>query len=305
MSRRWLAVLAFLAGGWVLLNLAVGWLVLPGLLLDAPLPTRTEGQREAIRQRLAVPGSRWERLRLAGGEGRPLEVFWLHRPRPRGTLLFLHGFGDDAWGNAARASDFPDWDAVVFTFRGRDLHPGVPCTLGGWERTDVAAVVQALAARGVPRDRLVLAGWSQGAGVALLALADLERSGRPLAGALLECPFADLQAAARNHLRGALGALEWLIRPAEGVALMRCGILARFDPARVSPLAASAGIGTPVALVTGDADPITPVEGVLAMAARLPDLLVVPGAGHCEASGRLPGGWKGWAAPRLARWVPG
>lgn len=34
----------------------------------------------------------------------------------------------------------------------------------------------------------------------------------------------------------------------------------------------------------------------------LPDLTVIRGAGHCEAGGRLPGGWKAWADARLAGW---
>ncbi len=206
------------------------------------------------------------------------------------------------WGTIGRAAELPEWDAVGFTFRGRDLHPEVPCTLGGWERADVVAVVKRLEAMGVARSQVLIAAWSQGAGVALLALSDLEKTGAPLAGALLECPYEDIGQAAKNHLRLVLGSFECLARPAEWVALRRAGRLAAFDPSEVSPARAADSLGTPIALVTGDADPETPLEGVRRIARHHPDLTVVAGAGHCQTSGRLPGGWKAWGEARLALW---
>ncbi|MDE3246894.1 MAG: hypothetical protein KGN80_12475, partial [Acidobacteriota bacterium] len=131
---------------------------------------------------------------------------------------------------------------------------------------------------------------------------DLERSGPPLAGALLESPYRDLRDAARHHLKGTLGWTEVLARPAEYLALRRAARLAHFNPDDVSPLHASVGLRTPIALLSGDADGITPLEGVRAIAAHHPDLTVIRGAGHCEAGGRLPGGWKAWADARLEGW---
>jgi len=287
---------------WLSSSVLVGLWLLPPMLLNAPMPVRTEAQREAVREGLLAPGACWERSLLSGGEGRELEAWRLHRRDSKGVVIFLHGFGDDMWGSIGRAADLPEWDAVGFTFRGRDRHPEVPCTLGGWERADLAAVVKHLEAAGVPRSRILIAAWSQGAGVALLGLSDLERTGAPLAGALLECPYEDIAEAARNHIRLALGPFECLARPAEWLALSRAGKLAAFDPAGVSPARASDGLRTPIALVTGDADPETPLAGVRRIARHHPDLTVVRGAGHCQASGRLPGGWKGWTETRLVQW---
>ncbi|HJV89577.1 MAG TPA: hypothetical protein VJ623_04670 [Holophagaceae bacterium] len=291
-----LAALVF----WVLASLLAGWL-LTDQLVRAPLPHRTEVERAELRARLQGPGEAWTRHDLAGAQGVPLELWWLHRPRSRGLALLLHGFGDDAWGMAPLAESLPAWDVAVFTFRGRDRHPEVPSTLGAHERADVAAVVRLAEARGVPRGRMILVASSQGAGTALLALADLDPDG-PLGGALLESPFRDLRDAARNHLRGALGWLEPLSRLAQRVALARAGWRAAFDPDAVSPLAAASHVHTPVALLAGDADPITPLEGVRAIARSQPDLTTVPGAGHCEAGRRVPGGWRAWAESRLHRW---
>lgn len=289
---------------WLGLTVVAG-LMLPDQLLKGPLPIRTEHQQMHIRGSLAEYGSHWSKHEVEGGEGVPLEVWWLHRLQPKGVAIILHGFGDDAWGSAARARELPDWDAVVFTFRGRDRHPEIPSTLGAWERQDVVRVEAFLERQGFPRQRILIVGTSMGAGVALLALADLEQSGPPLAGALLESPYRDLRDAARNHLKGTLGWTELLARPAERIAIFRASRIAHFNPEDVSPLKASMGLRTPIALLSGDADGITPLDGVQAIAAHHPDLTVVHGAGHCEAGGRLPGGWQAWADARLASWGAG
>lgn len=302
MGRRFWLTGGFLLGVYLTMLGLAGWFLLPPMLLNAHVPHRTEQEREALRRSLLSPASHWVSLEMKGGQGVPLQLWWLRRPQPRGVVIFLHGFGDDAWGTLGRARDLAAWDAVGFTFRGRDRDPRVPCTLGGWERVDVAAVVRALEREGVPRSRMVLAAWSQGAGVALLALNDLERQGGPLGGALLECPFKDLREAARNHVRLLLGSWEPLAWPAEWLGLRKAGHMASFDPEAVSPRDAGRGLRTPVALVTGDADTETPLEGVQAIAASHPDLTIVAGAGHCQASGCLPGGWRAWAEERLCRW---
>jgi pimeloyl-ACP methyl ester carboxylesterase len=232
-----------------------------------------------------------------------LTLHWLHRKDPAGLILYLHGFGDDALGTLGYARQMPEWDAAAFTFRGRDQDPSRLCTLGAKESGEVTGVVEWLERQGVPRRRIVLAGVSQGAGVALLALADLERSGSPLAGALLESPFENLREAARQHLRGVLGAFEPLARPAEALALAQAGRVAGFDPDEVSPRHAVLGVKTPLAFLTGDADAVTPLAGVQSMASiRGAPLLVVVGAGHCEAGVRVPGGWGAWAHLHLRRW---
>lgn len=113
----------------------------------------------------------------------------------------------------------------------------------------------------------------------------------------------DLRDAARNDLKGMLGGVEWTARPAEHLALWRAGRLAGFDPDAVSPLNAARGLRTPLALLAGDADGITPLAGVQAIASVSgAPLTVVPGANHLEAGRKLPGGWKPWADAKLRAW---
>lgn len=286
---------------WLLASIAAGLWLLPDMLLHAPMPIRSDAHRQVVRQQL---GSTWTHHAITGSQNTSLDIWHLHRPASRGVVIYLHGFGDDAWGTLGRAAELPEWDAIGFTFRGRDRHPNVPCTLGAWERNDVVAVVRWLEASGIPRPRILIAAWSMGAGTALLSLADLEQEGAPLAGSLLECPFQNLREAARNHIRGTLGWAETATRLAQRIGLWRAGRLASFDPKDVDPASAAAGLRTPLAFVTGEADAITPLAGVRSIAGSRADLTSVPGAGHCEASNRLPGGWGAWARVRIARWLP-
>ena len=302
MLRLWIRTLAAILAVWFLMSVCVGLWVIPQLLLNAPTPRRTEAIRARTREAIQGSGGTFTMAPVQGGEGKVLELWHLRRSSPRGAVIYLHGFGDDVWGTLDRANSLPEWDAVGFTFRGRDSDPSAPCTLGGWERKDVLAAFHYLETVGFPADRILIAGWSMGAGVALLALEDLEKEGKTPGGALLECPFEDLERAARDHLRGSLGRFEVVAYLAERFAIREAGRLARFDPVQISPVHSSALVKCRIALITGDADRETPLDGVQKIARFHPDLTVVHGAGHCEASNRLPGGWGAWARSRLSAW---
>lgn len=303
MSRSWARfVILILALAWVLASVGIGLWLLPDLLLNPPVPLRTEPQRAAVRAEIQGSDGTFARVAVKGGEGIDLELWHLRRPAPLGAIIYLHGFGDDVWGTLGRARALPEWDALGFTFRGRDRNASPPCTLGAWERRDVVAAFHYLEAEGFPPERILIAGWSMGAGVALLALEDLEKEGKQIGGALLECPFQDLERAARDHIRGTLGSFEPLAYAAERIAIGVAGRKAHFDPALVSPALSAGRVRCRIALITGDADRETPLEGVRRIALAHPDLTIVPGAGHCKASNRLPGGWEGWARLRLKAW---
>jgi phospholipase/carboxylesterase len=125
-------------------------------------------------------------------------------PNPEWTVLMLHGLGDSGHGWAPVAPELvrPQWPAVRFVF---PHAPEQPVTINGglrmpaWydildledidSRADEAGVlrsaaqVEALidreAERGVPRTRLILAGFSQGGAI---AMAVAVANSKPLAG---------------------------------------------------------------------------------------------------------------------------
>jgi hypothetical protein len=298
-KRRLLKRFTIALAAYVVGSIVGGAVLLPSLLFYPPVPRRTADDLARYR---ALSSTSSSPVKVRGGEGVDLDLIWRRRAGSKATLVLLHGFGDDGWGTFLGASGIPEVDLVGFTFRGRDRDPSTPCTLGGWERSDVVAVVKYLESQGVPRSRIVLKGASQGAGVALLALEDLEKEGGPLGGALLESPFRDLRSASQHWVGKILGPPTVLLYPAIEVGLWWGGHRAHFDPESVSPLNASRGRTTPIALVSGTADRQTTIDGVREIAANIPDFIEVEGAAHMEAAGRLPGGDTGWSTSRLVRW---
>jgi pimeloyl-ACP methyl ester carboxylesterase len=134
------------------------------------------------------PGGTWQSMETNG-----LQLWTLKRARTApGTVLLLHGFGDDRWGTSPALRWFPSLDAVIFTYLRRDdaLRTGTPApavTFGVRESEDVVKAVHALEQEGIPRNRIILMGRSLGASVGLLALARLEAEGRgPLGGIIWE-----------------------------------------------------------------------------------------------------------------------
>ena len=150
------------------------------------------------------PGGTWETFQAG-----PRRVWRLRRRDPApGTVLLLHGFGDDRWGTSPALQWFPGLDAAIFTYLGRDDalragRPAPPVTFGVQESREVVEVVHALERQGCPRDRIILVGRSMGASVGLLALAALEREGRgPLGGIIWEGAPASSRDFAERLVRG-------------------------------------------------------------------------------------------------------
>lgn len=124
-------------------------------------------------------------------------------PEPRWTILWLHGLGADGHDFEPIVPELvrPGWPAIRFVFPHAPVRPVTinnGLRMRAWydirnleldQRADEAGVRESIAqvealvareeARGVPAERLVLAGFSQGGAIALAA--GLRRE-RPLAG---------------------------------------------------------------------------------------------------------------------------
>ena len=134
------------------------------------------------------PGGTWSSQEVGG-----LQLWTFQRAKPsKGIVLLLHGFGDDRWGTSPALKWFPDEDAAIFTYRGRDDamrsgHPVPPVTFGARESEEVVRMVHHLETQGWRRNQILLMGRSLGASVGLLALVQLESNGHgPLAGIIWE-----------------------------------------------------------------------------------------------------------------------
>jgi alpha-beta hydrolase superfamily lysophospholipase/murein DD-endopeptidase MepM/ murein hydrolase activator NlpD len=228
------------------------------------------GRRPATR----VPVAPREDLRLAG-DGVTL-VGWRVRARPprRGTVVYLHGVGDNR-GSAAWAADHlhaRGFDVLAYDSRAHGESTGEACSYGFHEKRDLARVLGQVAPGPV-----ILLGNSMGAAVALQAAADEPR----VTGVVAVATISDLRTAATERA-------PWIAsRRNIADALDLAAGQGRFRVDEVSPVAAAARIRCPVLLIHGTADRETPPAHSQRVFAALPEarrrLLLVPGAGHDDA----------------------
>jgi alpha-beta hydrolase superfamily lysophospholipase len=191
----------------------------------------------------------------------------------RGSLIFLHGVGDNRGSSAGVVQRYRSrgFDVVAYDSRAHGRSSGDSCTYGFYEKRDLSRVIDTLRAGPV-----VLLGTSLGAAVALQAAADDPRIGVVVAAET----FSDLRTVAteRAPFFFTPGTIER--------AFAKAAREGQFDVADVSPLRAASRIDVPVLLIHGDADRQTPsshsrrVFDALQTRKRL---ILVPGKGHNQS----------------------
>ncbi len=257
------------------------------------------------------PGGVWETF-PAGSR----DVWLLRRRNPApGVVLLLHGFGDDRWGTSPALKWFPELDAAIFTYLGRDdaMRGGGPApavTFGAREAAEVVDVVHAFEARGVPRNRILLMGRSLGASVGLLALAALEKEGRgPLGGIIWEGAPASSRDFAERLVRGPEdhfwhGALAPLIG---NLASSRAARLGGYSREATDLLAVTSGMTfqTPSLAFIASQDRLAPPPVQRAVAARFKTsrAVEVP-TWHLHCSEILGPGYAAQVRAAVREWFP-
>ena len=201
------------------------------------------------------------------------------------TCVLIHGFGDAkvgalAWAQAWRALG---WNLLLIDLRAHGESDGIHCTGGDWERDDLDAVLDGLAARRPQASRSVAVfGVSLGGAVALATAARRD----DVDAVIADSTFADYRSAALVHAR-LIGAPLLALTPL-AVRWAQWRADARF--ADVGPQATVRVARCPVMLIHGDADPFVADGDTAALAAALRarndprDVhWIVEGAGHCMA----------------------
>jgi alpha-beta hydrolase superfamily lysophospholipase len=222
------------------------------------------------------PGPGFELVRFES-RGVRLEG-WLFRARaPRGTVVYLHGLGDNRESGIGAADRLVPRGFSVLAFDGRahGLSGGDTCSYGYHERDDVREALDAVRAR-----EAVLLGHSLGAAVALQAAAVDPR----VRGVVAASSFSDLRTIVEQRA-------AWLHVPAAYVAraIARAGQLGGFPPEEASPVALAPRVRAPVLLLHGAEDWRTPPSHSLRIAAALGgphELRLLDGVGHDEILGR-------------------
>ncbi len=213
---------------------------------------------------------------------------WVFPARTRaraGTVVYLHGVADNRASGTWIAERLvrAGFDVVTYDSRAHGESTGAACTYGFHEKRDLARVLDRL---GV--ERVTLLGVSLGAAVALQAAAEDPR----IAAVVSVSTFSSLEEIARDRV----GRVASDRQVAEAIALAEQE--ARFEAARVSPVAAAARLRIPVLVLHGAEDTETRPEHsrrVYAALAGPKRLELVAGAGHDDAL------WKAWG--EVEAWI--
>jgi len=219
-------------------------------------------------------GLRAEELRLEA-KGATLHGWWLPSQGARWNVLVCNGNAGNISYRLERARLMQEQlgvSVLLFDYRGYGLSTGSPDEAGTYE--DARAAYDALAAKGLTRERIVLFGESLGAAVA--AQLALEREAAAL---VLESPFASIPEMAR--------AVYPFLPPVGPLIRTRYDTLAKLPRLR-----------TPLLVLHGARDEIVPIaqgRRVFAAAPEPKRFFEIPGAGHNDtyAAGGA-GYWSVW-----------
>ena len=236
--------------------MTLGWLVLVGLLVLQErrlifFPTRT------LAAAPAEYGLRAEELSIAAGDGVSLDGWWIEGPGDR-VLIWYHGNAGNIGDRLHNARWFVDRlgvDVVLVDYRGYGRSRGTPDEEGIY--LDGLAIYDAVAARSVRAEDIILFGRSLGGAVAI------ETALRRPAGALvLESVFRSVPALAREHY--------WFVP----------SVVIRTQMDNESKMAR---VQAPTLVLHGDRDGIVPLahgRRLFERAARPAHFHVIEGAGH-------------------------
>lgn len=226
--------------------------------------------------------------KLRGGEA-SAKCWSVAGLRPEGpVVVFTHGWGESRVFGLPRLAVLAAGSkrVVMWDMPGQGESTGC-CTLGEREVEDLREIVQA--ATGAS-DRVVLAGFSMGAGVSIaLAAVWGQRSMPQLAGVVAEAPYRVPHTPARRVLEGANLPWRLMLGPAVTLVGWRLGQGLSWRPGpgsapRFDRAALARRVGVRMLVLQGENDDVSPREDAEAIAAAAPRgrLEMIAGAGHTD-----------------------
>ncbi len=219
-----------------------------------PVPALGPPPAELHAERVAFPSSSGATIRG-----------WFTRGRPgAGAVLLLHGIGASRLDMADRARFLAaaGYSVLLIDFRGHGESSDARPTYGALESQDARAALGFLRAA-TPGERVGVIGISMGGAAALLGPAPLA-----VDALVLESVYPSIDAAVRDRLHAWLGplgdaifpgAMSWLF-PRDGVT-----------PRQLRPIDRIGRLTAPVFVLTGTADPYTPLSEARALFERAPE----------------------------------
>lgn len=229
-----------------------------------------------------------------------LAAWWVPAEEARGTVLFLHGYGD------SKAQGVPlmpflheaGYHVLAFDFRAHGGSEGDVTTVGLDEVSDVeAAVAFAQAKDPAAAEDLALLGFSMGGATALNAAAVVPAVDVVVA----DSAFATLTNIASNSINHFTDLPRFPFGP---LSVLMAGWMVGKSVRENAPIEALASVTAPVLVIQGAEDVIAfPEDDGRALAAAAPpgsQLWLVPGAAHVQAHALAPAEYEARVSAFLA-----
>jgi fermentation-respiration switch protein FrsA (DUF1100 family) len=205
---------------------------------------------------------------------------WLSKGRPGvGAVLLLHGVGSNRESMLGRAEFLHDQGFTVLApdFQAHGESPGEHVTFGARESLDAAAAMEFLR-EAAPSERVGVIGVSMGGAATLLGPGPIAAN-----AFVLESVYPTIRDALSDRLAtwfwpfSAVG--RWFTSPIIDVMGSEIGV----TEADLQPIDRIGKVSAPLLLISGTADPYTPLveaESLYARARGKKSFWAVPGAGH-------------------------
>jgi fermentation-respiration switch protein FrsA (DUF1100 family) len=196
-----------------------------------------------------------------------------------GAVLLLHGVGANRTSMLGRARFLHDEGFTVLApdFQAHGESPGEHTTFGALESLDAAAALAFLRARD-PHERIGVIGVSMGGAAALLGPGPLDAN-----AFVLESVYPTIRQATSDRLGTWFGPFGGLARTLAPAVIHLVGRNIGVTEAELQPIDNISRLHAPLLLLTGTADPYTPIaeeESLYAQAPTPKSYWAVPGAGH-------------------------
>lgn len=198
-----------------------------------------------------------EEVVIATEDGITLRSWFIRsQSQSRGTVIYIHGVGDNRISGIPRAKLFHEhgFHVLLPDMRRHGDSGGEYCTYGYHEKHDVAKLINLLHDRkDLQVGKLTLFGLSMGAATALQAAVMDDR----IHLVISESCFTDLRTIALDYQQRYIKVRSKIIG---NIVMRRSEQLAKFDASQVSPLNAVEKIKVPILFTHGKNDPLISPE---------------------------------------------
>jgi hypothetical protein len=220
----------------------------------------------------------------------------------RGTILYLHGVGDNKISGLRLAQVFHarHFNVLMYDSRAHGRSSGRYCTYGYYEKFDVAKAIDVLAEKKIiSLGAIGLFGTSMGAAIAVQA-ASVEPRIRAI---VAEGCFTNLRTITVDYQKRLLRMPWHFLR---NVAMKRSEHLAHFSHHEVSPLRALAEVHVPILFIHGKSDTFIKYkysEQLFAAAHEPKELYLIEGADHTNIHAVAHGAYEDRVVSFFERWL--